>query len=316
MSRDIGFVMDPLAGITPKKDSTLAMMLAAQRRGWRIHEIHPADLAMRDSTVSARMRTVTVHDDETHWHDVMDVVEAPMSSLDAVMMRKDPPFDMDYIYATYLLEQVEAVGVPVFNRPRALRDANEKLFTAWFPQCCPPTLVTARHESLRAFIAEQGETIVKPLDGMGGTGVFRMNPQDPNINSVLETLGYSNLERIWLERVEREVREGRRKVTKRAFELHIVRQTDSGVTYEDTIDHLSESEREVTGLVFALAGYLAHEVYETVPFMLLDSLEAIDSDRIAALVEYVEGFSEHLVVALLPEDAAALPDTYARISDI
>ena len=137
-----------------------------------------------------------------------------------------------------------------------------------------------------------------------------------HMDSVLETLGYSNLERIWLERVQREVREGRRKVTKRAFELHIVRQTDSGVTYEDTIDHLSESEREVTGLVFALAGYLAHEVYETVPFMLLDSLEAIDSDRIAALVEYVEGFSEHLVVALLPEDAAALPDTYARISDI
>ena len=137
-----------------------------------------------------------------------------------------------------------------------------------------------------------------------------------HMDSVLEILGYGNLERIWLERVEREVREGRRTATERAFELHIVRQTDSGVTYEDTIDHLSESEREVTGLVFALAGYLAHEVYETVPFMLLDSLEAIDSDRIAALVEYVEGFSEHLVVALLPEDAAALPEAYARISDI
>ena len=137
-----------------------------------------------------------------------------------------------------------------------------------------------------------------------------------HMDSVLEILGYSNLERIWLERVEREVREGRRKVTKSVFELHIVRQTDGGVTYEDTIDHLSESEREVTGLVFALAGYLAHEVYETVPFMLLDSLEAIDSDRIAALVEYVEEFSEYLVVALLPEDAAALSDGYRRVSDI
>ena len=212
MSRDIGFVMDPLAGITPKKDSTLAMMLAAQRRGWRIHEIHPADLAMRDSTVSARMRTVTVHDDETHWHDVMDVVEAPMSSLDAVMMRKDPPFDMDYIYATYLLEQVEAVGVPVFNRPRALRDANEKLFTAWFPQCCLPTLVTARHESLRAFIAEQGETIVKPLDGMGGTGVFRMNPQDPNINSVLETLTHKYRRAIMAQTWIPAIREGDKRI--------------------------------------------------------------------------------------------------------
>ena len=137
-----------------------------------------------------------------------------------------------------------------------------------------------------------------------------------HMESVLGILEYSNLERIWLERVEREVREGRRKVTKSVFELHIVRQTDSGVTYEDTIDHLSESEREVTGLVFALAGYLAHEVYETVPFMLLDSLEAIDADRIAALVEYVEGFSEYLVVALLPGDAAALSDEYRRVSNI
>ena len=137
-----------------------------------------------------------------------------------------------------------------------------------------------------------------------------------HMDAVLETLGYGNLERIWLERVEREVREGRRTVTERAFELHIVRQTDGGVTYEDTVDHLSESEREVTGLVFALAGYLAHEVHETVPFMLLDSLEAIDSDRIAALVEYVEGFSERLVVALLPEDAAALPEAHPRVSDI
>jgi len=137
-----------------------------------------------------------------------------------------------------------------------------------------------------------------------------------HMDSVLEILGYENLERIWLERIEREVRQGRRKVTKSVFELHIVRQTDGGATYEDTIDHLSESEREVTGLVFALAGYLAHEVYETVPFMLMDSLEAIDSDRIAALIEYVEGFSDYLVVALLPEDAAALPDSYPRVSDI
>ncbi len=137
-----------------------------------------------------------------------------------------------------------------------------------------------------------------------------------HMDSVLDMLGYSNLERIWLERVERDVREGRRTVKKSVFELHIVRQTDSGATYEDTIDHLSESEREVTGLVFALAGYLAHDVYETVPFMLLDSLEAIDSERIAALIEYVAGFSEYLVVALLPEDAAALSEEYRRVTEI
>ena len=137
-----------------------------------------------------------------------------------------------------------------------------------------------------------------------------------HMETVLEILEYDNLERIWLERVEREVREGRRTVQKGVFELHIVRQTASGTTYEDTIDHLSESEREVTGLVFALAGYLAHEVYETVPFMLLDSLEAIDADRIATLIEYLEGYSDYLVVALLPEDAAGLEGEYHRITDI
>ena len=134
--------------------------------------------------------------------------------------------------------------------------------------------------------------------------------------TVLDILGYDNLERIWIERIEQTVRDGRQNVQKTLFELHIVRSTDRGVTFEDTIDHLSESEREVTGLVFALAGYLVHDVHETVPFMLLDSLEAIDSERIAALVEYVAEYAEFLVVALLPEDAQALDDTHARVTDI
>jgi len=134
--------------------------------------------------------------------------------------------------------------------------------------------------------------------------------------AVLDILGYENLDRIWIERVERTVREGRQHVEKTLFELHIVRSTDSGVTFEDTIDHLSESEREVTGLVFALAGYLVHEVYETVPFMLLDSLEAIDSARIAALIEYIGEYPEFLVAALLPEDAQALDSAYTRVTEI
>ncbi|MCY4729957.1 chromosome segregation protein SMC [Natronomonas gomsonensis] len=137
-----------------------------------------------------------------------------------------------------------------------------------------------------------------------------------HMDTVLETLDYQNIARIWLERTEQEVREGRRKVTKSVFELHIIRQTESGTTYEDSITNLSESEREVTGLIFALAGYLAHEVYETVPFMLLDSLEAIDSDRISRLVDYFAGYSDFLVVALLTEDAQALDDSYHRITEI
>jgi DNA repair exonuclease SbcCD ATPase subunit len=137
-----------------------------------------------------------------------------------------------------------------------------------------------------------------------------------HIETVLDILDYGNLERIWIDRSEREIREGRQKVSKTSFDLHIVRQSDSGSTYEDTVDHLSESEREVTGLVFALAGYLVHDVHETVPFILLDSLEAIDSQRIATLIDYLQEYVEYLVVALLPEDASALDNSYERITSI
>ena len=137
-----------------------------------------------------------------------------------------------------------------------------------------------------------------------------------HMDTVLDMLDYANLERIWIERVQREVREGREKVSKKIFELHVIRTSESGTAYEDTIDHLSESEREVTGLVFALAGYLAHEVYDNVPFILLDSLEAIDSERIARLVNYLNEYTDYLLVALLPEDAAALSDDYQRVTEI
>jgi DNA repair exonuclease SbcCD ATPase subunit len=137
-----------------------------------------------------------------------------------------------------------------------------------------------------------------------------------HMDTVLDILNYANIDRIWVERTEREVRKGRRTVSETAFDLHVVRSTDDGVTYEDDFGHLSESEREVTGLVFALAGYLAHEVYEAVPFILLDSLEAIDSNRIAKLVDYIQEYADYLVVALLPEDAAALDNSYRRVTDI
>ncbi|AUG48438.1 chromosome segregation protein SMC [Haloarcula taiwanensis] len=137
-----------------------------------------------------------------------------------------------------------------------------------------------------------------------------------HMDAILGILEYENLERIWIERVEQTVREGRQKVDRTVFELHIVRTTENGAAYEDTIEHLSESEREVTGLIFALAGYLVHDLHESVPFMLLDSLEAIDSARIAELVEYFADYAEHLVVALLPEDAQALDDDFNRITSI
>lgn len=137
-----------------------------------------------------------------------------------------------------------------------------------------------------------------------------------HMETVLEILEYENLDRIWIESRQEEVREGRRKVTKTRFDLHIVRSTEDGTAYEDTVEHLSESEREVTGLVFALAGYLAHDVGEVIPFIILDSLEAIDSQRIAHLIEYFQAHADYVVAALLPEDAEALPEKYAYITDI
>lgn len=168
-------------------------------------------------------------------------------------------------------------------------------------------------EAKRESVREELTDLRTRVDQIEAQAVEEFNEQ---MATVLELLDYENLDRIWIERVEREVREGRRKVTRTVFTLHIVRRSESGTTYEDTIDHLSESEREVTGLVFALAGYLVHDVYEQVPFILLDSLEAIDSDRIAALVDYFSEYAGYLVAALLPEDAAALDDDYERVTRI
>lgn len=165
----------------------------------------------------------------------------------------------------------------------------------------------------REEVNDEIETLRTKVERIERQAVEEFNDR---MDTVLELLEYDNLTRIWLERREQEVREGRKKVIKSIFDLHITRQTNSGATYEDSIGNLSESEREVTGLVFALAGYLAHEVYEQVPFMLLDSLEAIDSNRIARIIEYLGEVSEYLVVALLEEDAAALSDDYQYITDI
>ena len=168
-------------------------------------------------------------------------------------------------------------------------------------------------EAERKAITEELADLRTRIDRIEREAVEEFNE---HMDEVLSLLEYENLDRIWIERTEQQIREGRRRVTRTAFDLHIVRTTADGTAYEDTVDHLSESEREVTGLVFALAGYLVHEVYETCPFLLMDSLEAIDSNRIAALVDYFASFADNLVVALLPEDAQALDDDYRRVTDI
>jgi glutathione synthase len=188
MTVKLGVVMDPIASIAIKKDSTFAMLLEAQARGWEVHYMEQRDLWLRDGRLWANLRRLSVQDDPRHHFDLQAAEARPLEDLQVILMRKDPPFDMEYIYTTYLLEMAEQQGVLVVNKPQGLRDANEKLASAWFPQCTPPTLVTRRASLLREFLHEHRQVVLKPLDGMGGTLVFHLNIDDPNTNVIIETL--------------------------------------------------------------------------------------------------------------------------------
>jgi len=180
--------MDPIGSIKIAKDSTFAMMLAAQRRGWRIQHMELSDLFVTGARSWARMRQIVVKDTPANWYRIASEETRPLDSLPLILMRKDPPFDMEYIYATYALELAEHSGALVVNRPQSLRDANEKVFTVRFPQCCPPSLITRRLADIEAFRGEHGDIILKPLGGMGGESVFRIRPGDPNFFVIVESL--------------------------------------------------------------------------------------------------------------------------------
>lgn len=188
MARTLGVVMDPIGSIHVKKDSTLAMLLAAQKRGWSIRYMEQADLFLRDDTAYARTRALKVFDNDKHWHEFGDEHTQPLAELDVILMRKDPPFDIEYVYTTYLLELAEARGTLVVNNARALRDANEKLYCAQFPQCIPPTLVARDATRFKDFLREHSDIVVKPLHTMGGRSIFRLRHGDQNTNVVLETM--------------------------------------------------------------------------------------------------------------------------------
>ncbi len=188
MTTNIGIVMDPINTIKTAKDSSFAMLLEAQRRGWAIWYMEMNSLYLENSQSMARARPLQVFDDPEYWYEAGEESVLQLKDMDIILMRKDPPFDMEYIYATYLLEQAEAGGALVVNRPRALRDANEKLFTSWFPQCTPDTLVSRRYQDFRSFLRKHQDIILKPLGGMGGESVFRVRQDDPNTNVILETL--------------------------------------------------------------------------------------------------------------------------------
>ena len=184
----LGIVMDPISEINIKKDSSFAMLMAAQQRGYQLFYMEMADLAMVNGMAMANMRPLTVINDASKWYELGEAVDTPMSELDVILMRKDPPFDTEFIYATYMLERAEEQGVLIVNKPQSLRDANEKLFTAWFSEFTPETIVTRDAKRIRAFHQAKGDIILKPLDGMGGTSIFRVKQDDPNLGVIIETL--------------------------------------------------------------------------------------------------------------------------------
>ncbi|MGH8443370.1 MAG: glutathione synthase, partial [Nevskiaceae bacterium] len=212
MSRMLGVVMDPIGSIKPYKDTTLALMLAAQARGWTLLYFELADLWLRDGAAYGRARPVKVRDDKASWFELGGPQVLPLGDLDCILMRKDPPFDFEYVAATYILERAEDAGALVVNRPRALRDANEKAFISWFPQCTPPTLIARDLAELRAFHREHGAIVVKPLQGMGGSQVFVLREADPNATVVYETLTRQGTSYCMAQRYLPEIAQGDKRI--------------------------------------------------------------------------------------------------------
>ena len=188
------------------------MLLEAQARGWQLHYMELNDLFLRNGRAYARTRVLTVQRDPQQWHQIISEQDIPLDTLDVILMRKDPPFDQEYIYATYLLERAESMGVYVVNKPQSLRDANEKLFTAWFPQCCAETLVARESARIKSFLQEQGEIILKPLDGMGGTSIFHVRQDDPNLSVILETMTQYNSRYIMAQKYIPEIKAGDKRI--------------------------------------------------------------------------------------------------------
>jgi len=224
----VAFVMDPLESLSLKKDSTLAMLRAAQAREWDLAYVSPNDLLFLDNQPQAYCSPIRLREPFAdslapsdakglahkgqRWYQLGESRLEPLAEFDAIMMRKDPPFDMEYIYATYLLERAEEAGVLVVNRPQALRDCNEKFFATRFPQCCPPLLVSRRADVLREFQRQQGHVVFKRLDGMGGTSVFRVMDGDPNLGVILETLTQGGQEQIMGQRFLPEIADGDKRI--------------------------------------------------------------------------------------------------------
>ena len=208
----LAVILDPLEEIKTYKDTTYAIMREAAKRGHSIYALMQGDVFLRDCVVSGYARQLTLKDDANDWYQASELKAAPLKDFSAVLMRKDPPFDMEYVYSTYLLELAEQQGARIVNSPRAVRDYNEKLAIAKFPEFVTPTLVARNTDEIRDFIREHGNCILKPLDGMGGTGIFRVSPTETNLNAIIEVLTQEGARTIMAQRLIPEINKGDKRV--------------------------------------------------------------------------------------------------------
>ena len=212
MTISLGIVMDPIAAISFKKDTSLALLQAAQAKGWSLHYMEMDDLFLQNDIAKAQTRPLTVFNDPEHWFELGEPVTRALGELDVILMRKDPPFDSPFLHSTYILEAAQRQGCMVVNDPRSLRDCNEKLFATEFPQCCPPLIVSNKASILRDFHKAHDDVIFKPLDGMGGSRIFRCKADDPNVSVVLETLTEDNKEYVMAQQFIPDISNGDKRI--------------------------------------------------------------------------------------------------------
>lgn len=212
MTIQLGVVMDNIATIKPYKDSSFAMLLAAQARGWALWYMEMSDLFLQDGVAYGRMCPVQVFDNKTAWFELGTAEIRPLHHLQTILMRKDPPFNIEYIMATYVLEHAEKLGTLVVNKPQSLRDANEKLYTTWFPHCCVPTLVTRRMAQLREFLTIHKNIVIKPLDSMGGDSIFRVQQGDLNVSVIFETMTQHEQKYVMAQQFIPEITQGDKRI--------------------------------------------------------------------------------------------------------
>lgn len=212
MTVKVGIVMDPIASINYKKDSSLAMLLAASNKGWELFYMEQGDLYQKEGVAMGTVKPLSVKADPQDWFSLGERSEMPLSELNVILMRKDPPFDMEFVYSTYLLEQAEKAGTLVVNKPQSIRECNEKIFATLFPQCTPSVMVTRKPRLLREFAEEHGDVVLKPLDGMGGSSIFRTYPTDPNLSVIIETLTEMGQRQAMIQKFIPEIKSGDKRI--------------------------------------------------------------------------------------------------------